>query len=326
VGAGVTDDPDRPGDGPTVAVVVATNRRSPYLAQALTSLAAQTHDRWELVIADNGVPDPQWLDDVVERTVGKADVVRVPPSATVSESRNTGVAHTVGELVVFLDDDDVWHPERLARQVLALAADPAAPASYCGGWHLDAHGARVGPAWPATPATADDMLARRARLPHICGALMVRRADLLAVGGFSPEMSMLEDMELALRLLRRGTFACVPDELVGYRRHDGNATRSDVANQRRRRDVADAVLSRQAWAARDRGDRRAADLLAEHLATERREAAREAGRTMLWALAHGHVGVAAGEAAWGLRHDARGFVGGLRGRLRRRVLDALGRG
>ncbi|WP_164743475.1 glycosyltransferase family 2 protein [Microbacterium sulfonylureivorans] len=300
-----------------VSVVVATNRSSPYLAEALDSVVTQTYPSWELVIVDNGVPDPDALADLVAG-VSRAKVVHVPPPVTVSLARNAGVEASVGDLVVFLDDDDVWHPRRLERQVSLLKDDRSAPASYCGGWHMDAAGRPFDPAWPAEPARADEMLAGRARMPHICGAMLIRREAFAEVGGFSPELSMMEDFELALRLLSRGTFACAPDELVGYRRHDGNATSTAIDNVRLRREAVDGILARHAWAADARGDSRTAQLLREHRSRERARAAHDAGLATLAALRRGRFAEAGREAAWGVTGAAGAYFGAIVGRLARK--------
>jgi|GEM_PF-2274076 len=299
---------------PLVTVVIATNRDSPYLEAAIDSVVAQTYPAWELVIVDNGVPDGDTLAAVVARAP-RSRIVRIPPPVTVSLARNAGVAVAAGDLLVFLDDDDVWHEERLRLQVRALASRPSAPASYCGGWHMDAGGLPFPPSWPASPASAGEMLAGRARMPHICGAMMIRRNAFARVGGFSPELTMLEDFELAVRLLGLGDFVCVPDELVGYRRHDRNATSTGLANLRVRRTAMDGILSRHAWAAAVRGDHTAARLLREHRSRERARASREAASTTLAAFRRGRAADGIGEMRWGLAHDASAYTGGIVRRL-----------
>jgi glycosyltransferase involved in cell wall biosynthesis len=300
-----------------VSVVIATNRDTPFLADALASVVAQTYQDWEIVVVDNGVPDPAALRATVEH-VGGARTIVVPPAATVSLARNAGVSASTGGLVVFLDDDDIWHPERLEAQVASLRSQPSAPASYCGGWHLDGAGVAFPPSWPVLTASAEEMLAGRRRMPHICGAMLIRRSDFEHVGGFSPELSMMEDFELALRLLGRGSFACVERELVGYRRHDHNVTNTDPANARVRRDAIDGILRRHRWAAGVRGDWLTESLLGEHLALESRRASREAARATLHELRRGRIRGARSEMAWGLRHDAGAFATAITDKVLRR--------
>lgn len=132
---------------PLVSVVVATNRGGPFLAEALASVAAQTYPHVELVVVDDGSPDPAVIRDLVEEA-GVGTVLRLDPSG-VSTARNTGVGRTRGELLAFLDDDDRWHPDRLRLAVDALAARPDAVISYCAMRTVDP---RASSSWPPTSA------------------------------------------------------------------------------------------------------------------------------------------------------------------------------
>lgn len=294
-------------------MVVSTNRDSPFLAEALDSVEMQTYPEWELIVVDNGVPDPEALAALVARHP-RASLVP-GPRRTVSVARNVGVAAAQGSLLVFLDDDDVWAPGRLEEQVRSLELAPEAPASYTGGWHMDASGAEIPPEWPAVPATAAQMLSGERRVPHICGAMLIRREHYEAVGGFSAEMSMMEDFELAIRLLQFGTFDCVPGRHVGYRRHGENTTSTTPANVHLRRTAIAGVLRRQVWAAEARGANDVAELLRRHLHRHLADAAREAGGSVLAELRRGRTPDLRRDLRWGLRADAPAFLSGAAARL-----------
>ena len=100
---------------PDVSIIIPTNRESPFLDAALHSVLAQSWERWEIVIVDDGVPDPGSLDAVAARTP-RCRVVHQPPGG-VSMARNRGLAESHGSLVAFLDDDDLWHPAFLRLQI-----------------------------------------------------------------------------------------------------------------------------------------------------------------------------------------------------------------
>src|SRR5699024_10528676 len=121
---------------------------------------------------DDGAADP----GAVERAAGlvpDAQVVRQAP-AGVARARNHGAARAAGQLLVFLDDDDRWHPDRLAQQVAAMEAAPAAVASYCRMQTIDATGQHVlAPADQAAVDSHADIAARRTGI--IAPNLMVRR-------------------------------------------------------------------------------------------------------------------------------------------------------
>ncbi len=141
----------RPADGARtaarVSVVVATNRGGAFLTEALESVLAQTYAAAELVVVDDGSPEPDALRGIVEAIrveegAPRPRVVRRAPSG-VSAARNAGVKETTGDLVAFLDDDDRWHPDRLRRHVEAMTARPDVVLSYCAMRTIDADGVEL---------------------------------------------------------------------------------------------------------------------------------------------------------------------------------------
>src|SRR5690606_27430906 len=98
-----------------------------YLREAIASAVGQTWEPLEVIVVDDGSTD------------GSADIarsfsgVRVIEQANggVSSARNRGVAEANGEFLAFLDQDDVQHPEKTARQVAELAANPQAGFALC---------------------------------------------------------------------------------------------------------------------------------------------------------------------------------------------------
>ncbi|MBN0042172.1 glycosyltransferase family 2 protein [Cellulosimicrobium cellulans] len=283
---------------PSVSVVVATNRGGPFLAEALSSVLAQTHPAAELVVVDDGSPEPADLLRIVEdaaRAVAspRPRVVRQAP-AGVSAARNAGVAETSGELLAFLDDDDRWHPDRLRRHVEVMAARPDVVVSYCGMRTIDVDGVEL---VAADQRPAGD---RRAviRGPGVMlPNLVIRRETFDAVGGFDPAFRQGEDMDLVLKAAGLGAFAFVGDVLVDYRHHASNTTRSY-------RDLATAIrviLRRHRAAARTAGRRDLVDAYDDRLRANDRFAWWSAGRAARAALGRRHVPTALGDAAWALR-------------------------
>ncbi|MET0296642.1 MAG: glycosyltransferase family A protein [Microbacterium sp.] len=299
-----------------MSIILPTNRTSPFLREALASVAEQTFASWELILVDNGVPDGDALRALVSEFDGMR-VIQAPP-VSLGFARNAGVVEARGELYVFHDDDDVWSPDRLRLQVEALDASPDAPASYVGGWHMDAAGTPFGPGFPATAESADDMLSGAVPTPHICGTLMVRRSAHLLVGGFAPELPIMEDFEYMLRLLELGTFACVEGQHLGYRRHDGNLTSTGWRNVAQRRAIMRASLQRLAEGAGGRGDARHERLYREHLRRFDERSSEEAGGAFVAAVRRGEWNAARSGAAWGIRRSPGRFVGAGVARVTRR--------
>ena len=280
---------------PAVDVVISTNRASPYLREAIESVLQQSWTRWRLIVVDDGSPTPEFLLDAV-RDVPGALVVRQPPSG-LPAARNHGIRVGTGDLVAFLDDDDVWHPERLAAQVEAWRAAPEHVAVYSSGWYMDADGTPFGVGWPARQTSSVRFISGQVPLPRIV-TLLVRRDVLDETGGFDETFSLGEDNEFILRLAQHGEMLAVDQALVGYRRHSFNMSgvslEGRLANER-------VVITHRA-AARARGDVATARLLRAHLRRLRRTSAPVSVRQMAAAARARDVGALGREVAWAARY------------------------
>ena len=293
---------------PRVSVILATNRSSAFLREALDSVAHQTHANVELIVVDDGAEDPHFIELAVAEC-GAGRVIH-QPSAGVSAARNAGAAQATGEFLVFLDDDDRWGPERLAIQSAALVEAPDAVVSYCGMQSIDEAGAVIAPA-DQVAVTGEVDLARRATgiiLPNV----LIRRSAFEQVGGFATQLRLAEDLDLILSLARLGGFVFVPDVLVDYRTHSTNTTK-------RYRDLCkaiDGVIRTHLSEAEARGDGALVAAFRESLLANERYAWWSALRAAKADLSERHAGRAVGAVAWSVRFAPRGVPSAVLRRLR----------
>lgn len=293
---------------PLVSVVVATNRISPFLAEALASVWAQTYRSTELIVVDDGSPDAESVARAV-RGIPRSRSVRIAASG-VSTARNIGAHMTSGEFLVFLDDDR-WHPDRVADQVTALEADPDAVACYCGMQVIDDSGALLVP-FNQGPVVDRLDIARGAGgiiLPN----LMIRRSAFVETGGFHSRLRLAQDLDLTLRLAERGPFVFVDRPLVDYRSHSENNTnhaRHLVGAIRR-------IVRLHLSEAQARGDVALAAALSERLRRNERYAWWRVAQSAQNSTVRDLRGVSS-ELWWALTSYPRGLAGGLHTRLRRR--------
>lgn len=287
---------------PTISVVIATNRESAFLREAIDSVRAQTLPVHEIILVDDGAP-ASVLQPLAQEC--GALYVRQPPRG-VSAARNHGTRVASGEWVAFLDDDDVWHPERLERQWQVLKGTTAV-AACTGGWHLDAGGARLPPDWSAGGGPSSDVFEGTARLPRLI-TMLIDRATLLDIGGFTPALRFAEDKDVVFRLLSVGEIVPVDEPLVGYRRHGGNTTGSSelVARQSSLR-----ALALQVWAAEARGERANRRALKAMLERETRHECRGAIETGIRLIARGRVASGTRCLRWAVRFGGPWAVGQL---------------
>ena len=295
-----------------VDVVIATNRASPYLDEAIASVVAQTHRRWNLILVDDGSPCPDVLQQAV-RNVAKAVVVRQPPQG-VSAARNRGLREGKAGFVAFLDDDDVWAPERLEAQLDAVVATPGSVGAFSGVWFMDADGARFG-AVTASRTASRRFLTGEEDFPRIV-SLLVTREVCEALGGFDESYRIGEDNEFILRLLMQGELAAARDPLVGYRRHPDNAS-ADVSLEARVEGLR--MLGEQIAEARRRHDVAVVTMLGANRERFRRRAAADAAAALGQALRGSDWARVAAELRWIARHAPGGT-------LREVARKATGRG
>jgi glycosyltransferase involved in cell wall biosynthesis len=94
---------------PAVSVIVPVYATAPYVAEALDSILAQTFTDYEILVVNDGSPDTELLETVLQRYAGRIRYLR-QENAGVSVARNTALAAARGRYVAMLDSDDTWHP------------------------------------------------------------------------------------------------------------------------------------------------------------------------------------------------------------------------
>jgi glycosyltransferase involved in cell wall biosynthesis len=211
-----------------VSVVVATYNMGRYLPQAVQSVLAQTYPNVEVQIVDDGSSDDT---EQVVRRWERHERVRVHRQSNggQAQARNRGIALTRGRYVAFLDADDEWLPQKLARQ-MPLFVTPQVGVVYSGYQCMDGEG-RVLPPKPQP----------RMHRGQVSGALLienfvsfqtavVRRECLERYGGFDESIRMGDDYDLFLRLSAHCEFDFILEPTVRYRIWSGQMSK----NYRRR--------------------------------------------------------------------------------------------
>jgi glycosyltransferase involved in cell wall biosynthesis len=212
---------------PRVSVVVSHYDRQALLLEALESIASQRYRDFEVIVVNDHGADSRAL---VERFAARADArfpLRYdhrPANAGVAATRNRGLALATGELIAYLDDDDLWRPDHLAGLVGQLDARPDAGLVYGDAevWRMAApphrtRGARERPleirllAWPFDARTlrCDDFI--------VPGGMLHRRSLYADVGPFDESLYVSDDWDWLLRAAERTTFVHWPRVVVTVR-------------------------------------------------------------------------------------------------------------
>ncbi|BBK35927.1 hypothetical protein STAQ_10050 [Allostella sp. ATCC 35155] len=266
---------------PCVSVVIPTRNCLDYLPDAIASIGPEP--TIEIVVVDDGSTDgtDAWLAEAARRD----HRIRViaGPGTGVSGARNAGVAAARAPLLAFLDADDVWLPGKLAHQTAFHAVRPDVVFSFTDYRHVGADGRDLGTCfafWPGIRGRLEPggWTVMAQALPvllaeNVAGTstVMVKRDELIAVGGFDGTLEAAEDWDAWLKLSARGPVAASRREGTRYLVRPGSTLRQ----YDRLLAALPVVIARHGNGPDLAGSRRAAQA---RLASARAEEARRRGR------------------------------------------------
>jgi glycosyltransferase involved in cell wall biosynthesis len=196
---------------PLVSVIIPTRDRLPMLREAVDSARAQTYARCEIVVLDDGSGDGTW--DWL-RTQPDLRALRFERPRGPSAARNAAARAARGELLAFLDSDDLFLPHKLRRQVALLQADPRLPLCHSNEtWLRDGRELSQKPRHEKRGGWIFEHLLPLCRISP-SAAVIRARVFLDQLGGFDEELEVAEDYELWLRLCCRHPVGFVDEPLV----------------------------------------------------------------------------------------------------------------
>jgi glycosyltransferase involved in cell wall biosynthesis len=301
---------------PLVSVNTCTYNSAQFVGEMLRSVFAQTLQDFEIVIVDDGSTDG--TPELIGREFADARIRIIrQPHVTLRFARSIALAHSTGKHLAFLDSDDAWYPEKLARQV-AAADECGEPALIlCDADLIDAQSRRIGRFSDQFRYADMDLRGTNGYLELLSRgnfvaspAPLIRTSAIRDAGGFNLSYRHVNDFELWLRLARRHPVRYLDEVLALYRVHDSQFTQ-------RRMDITlpeqcallDPIVKSSSYPVEVRtalGD----NLLGQH---------RLAARTL---LAQRRYGLALRAAAGMLRYPDR-LLDSVRHQLRNRLLGSL---
>jgi glycosyltransferase involved in cell wall biosynthesis len=202
---------------PAVSVIIPVFNRERYLREALESARAQTRPAEEIIVVDDGSTDDS---AEVARSFGGNVRCLTQANQGCGPARNSGIAAARGELIAFLDSDDLWLPTKLERQIAELVTRPEVDLVFC----------RM-VAFLSSEIDEREMPRPDPREVDACLAsgLLMRRRVFETVGPFHnvPTVEMIDWM---VRVRDQGfREAVVPEVLLHRRSHPGNMVREKNA-------------------------------------------------------------------------------------------------
>lgn len=230
---------------PIVSVIIPVYNTEKYLVEALNSVLSQTYKNIEVIAVDDGSTDTS--PDILSKYSDRIKILS-QPNRGASAARNYGVSASSGEIIAFLDSDDLWDSNKIERQLAVLQNHPEAVGVYSDVRYIDANGKEIKPTdayrmvW-CSGNILEPLLAGKGVFGFSPSQTIIRRKCFELAGGFPENVKQCEDYGLWLKLSLQGPFLYLVDTLSSYRRRPGSLTASKDVHEEQLYGQYHALLS-----------------------------------------------------------------------------------
>lgn len=209
---------------PFISVIIPTFNRGELLIETLSSVYRQTYKNFEVILIDDNSTDNTL--GLLKPFFKRENFIycRKKIGKNISRSRNLGINLAQGELIALLDSDDLWLPQKLARQVEKFNHNPRAGLVYSDGITFYDKNSAVKKC-PHRYILGEAYTGKVFhKLYHqgnfiATSSILVRKEVLMKVGGFDENLAVNEDVDLLLRIALKYMIDCVNEPLIKYRVH-----------------------------------------------------------------------------------------------------------
>ena len=214
-----------------VTIIIPTYKRLHYLSQAIESVVRQTYKNWTCLIINDYPPDGKAIAFLLEEINDPRFIlVNLERSQGGNAARNTGIKIAKGDIIAFLDDDDLWLPNKLEKNLERHQQNPEAGLIYSGVkqcWDEETLPSKT------TEVTLPDreiakVMSQGIFCPHSTSAVTVRRQCFEQCGMFDENLISFQDWDMWFRIAQSYSFDCVNSALIIFRQHLGDRTSQSV--------------------------------------------------------------------------------------------------
>ncbi len=214
---------------PKVSVVIPTYNQGKYIPKTIESVLNQTYKDFETIVVIDGSTDD--TREQIKKYEPKIKIIEQERSER-AVARNTGIKHTCGKYIAFVDSDDIWKSDKLQRQVEVLDTYPEDVLVYSASQRIDSEGNEIKSARRQKQGYSGNVFEKLLLRNFVVSATpMVRREYLEKTSGFETKYVPYEDWELWLRLSTLGNFHFIDSPLAYYRIHPAQSVRLVTAEK-----------------------------------------------------------------------------------------------
>jgi len=232
--------------GPIVSIVIPAYNVAPYISETLASVFAQSFYGFEVIIVNDGSPDTEEFECAIHPYLERIRYLK-QENRGASAARNAGLRAARGELIAFLDADDLWSPNYLEEQLRFIreyGCDLACADAMIFGASADAGRSYMDSLMESAPPAGRLTFLELVNADRslITSGIVVRRDLVLEVGLFDEALRNAQDLDLWLRLARHGArLAYQRKVLLSYRARPNGLTGDTINSHRRELLVFDKI-------------------------------------------------------------------------------------
>ena len=208
---------------PKVSIIISTYNGIRYIGETIESVRSQTYTNWELIIIDDGSNDNtcEVITSIKDERIHLCKAGRIGINGRI---KNIGLSKSSGELIAFIDHDDLWAPTKLEKQVAALKTYQEAGFCLTGGYNFKDSGKPINFFYKQHKGIRVDNVFLsffRSEISAWTQALLARRECIEKAGAFN-ENSLFADPEFIVNLSSHFKAVILYEPLVYHRLHDNS--------------------------------------------------------------------------------------------------------
>lgn len=202
---------------PVISVIIPAYNAEKTILETIESIRVQTFQEFEIIVIDDGSKD-KTLETVKSIPDSRIKIFSYP-NGGVSVARNRGIEHSTGDFLSFIDNDDLWTPEKLEAQLAVLLNDSDVDAVYSWTVNMFDDGQSISFGKASEPTVQGNIYPDLLVSSFIGSGsnILIRRKVADTIGGFNPDLNC-SDWDFYLRVSAEFRFAVVPKPQILYRR------------------------------------------------------------------------------------------------------------
>jgi glycosyltransferase involved in cell wall biosynthesis len=227
---------------PLVSTIVPIYNGETYIANTIESILLQTYSNTEIVIVNDGSKDRSYQMLEPYLTFSRVKYIE-QENRGVAAARNTGIRNSSGELIAFLDQDDLWLPEKIEKQVKILLTHPEIALVHGKFNFINETGSKIEPLWRqrVTSGFCYPQIFEHNKIGMLTA--LVRRECIEEAGLFDEDIAVTDDYLMWLKITYRHQIYYYDEPLAEYRYHSNNTSRDMVKYKKNELEVIMRILN-----------------------------------------------------------------------------------